>query len=82
MEVIKLNIDRITETEIKIHFNNERKLNMFELVRKVANQEIIIQEATPKIEKDSFRVTKQGGKGFVIIMITDTKEDVRYKFRY
>lgn len=82
-EVIELDIDRLNAVDIRNHFNTPRLENMLNEVKRLTSQEIIIQDLIRKIEgKEGFRVTKTGGNGFVIVMITDRVTNKRFKFRY
>lgn len=83
-EVLEIDIDNLTVLDMKLYFNNPRLERMLQEVQKLSKQEIIVQDLIRKLEtKDNFRVAKTGGKGYVIIMITDKLDgNKRYKFKY
>ena len=82
MEVIQINIDKITPLQILEHFNNPRKEQMLEYLQQLTQQEITIQKFSDIFTPKQFRVVKQSGNGFVLVMVSDTKENKRYKFLY
>lgn len=82
MEVVQINIDKITPLEVLAHFNTPRKEQMLKHLQQLTQQEITIQKFSDIVAQKQFRVVKQSGNGFVLVMVTDTKENKRYKFLY